>query len=236
MSNKKLINNKYVILDSPKSIKDFSKKSIDENDKDAKKENEEAKKKITQAERKANEIIENANKKAKKIVENAKDEADEYYNKKVEEIKEQYEKKYEEELKNFSNNIENKINELDNFVENTVDASNEFITSVIKEVLKKYFNEEVFSKPAWINEIMKDLKSKLYSFKTVIIRMHPETSQKYSYLFESLISETFNIKEDSSLGKNEIRVETELGVFEVSPESYVQDIIDSLEGAFDEEN
>ncbi|SDC27118.1 hypothetical protein [Geotoga petraea] len=231
MFNKRIINNKYVVLDSPIDINNEELKELkNESDEIS----EEILKKIKEANENAESIINKANKKAEEIIQDAKKQTDEIYEIKKKELEENFQKNYEnqlEELKNYINNsIENVQSQIDYFIENT----NEFSVAAIKVIIRKYLENEIFNKPQWINLILQKLRNKLSTYKKVLLKMNSKMSEKYGHIFEGMMSDSFIIKEDDSLKENEITVETEMGVYEIEPESYIENIMQSLEESFNE--
>jgi len=230
--NKRLINNKYVILDSPLLIeekKQLKNENIDSDNRDIesekilKKANEDAKLIVFEAERQAKEIIEGANVEAQQIFEMKKKEADFYFKNTCEET-----------IKNFNEEINNKLMSLDENINNYMISTEELIISIIKDVVEKYLKNDFFNKPEWFNEVILRLKEKISSFKKVLIRMNPKMVNEYGGFFESDISESFSIKEDVSLKNYQINVETEIGVYDIVAENFIQEIMDDLEVSFDE--
>lgn len=231
MFNKRIINNKFVVLDSPIEINNEELNYLDE---DSDEISDEIIKKIEEANKKADSIISEANKKADKIIEDAKKKSDKMYENKRQDIKKEYEEKYEKQLnelkKSISENLENVQSQIDYFIDNT----NEFSVSAIKIIIKKYLENEIFNKPQWVNVILHKLRNKLSTYKKVLLKMNSKMAEKYGHIFEDMMSDSFIIKEDNSLKENEITVETEMGAYEIEPESYIEDIMESLEESFDE--
>jgi flagellar assembly protein FliH len=227
--NKRIINNKYVVLDSPIEINNEDIREI-ENDSDEI--SEELLKKIQDANDKADEIIKEANQKAENIIKNAQVEAENIYEKKKKELNENYEKKYENELNNLKEYINESIENVQNQIDYFIDNTNEFSVSAIKIIIRKYLENDIFNKPQWINVILQKLRNKLSTYKKVLLKMNSKMSEKYGHIFEGMMSDSFIIKEDNSLKENEVTVETEMGVYEIDPDSYIDSIMQSLEESF----
>lgn len=238
MYNKRIINNKYVILESPININNDIKKQIEfDNSKDIvddDKNLKEANKIISNAEKKASEIIKKAEKDSRNIILEAEKEAKNIYDKKKKSIEVEYKNELKKILTSLSKSVDNNINDLKNTISDYSSYSNIFLNEVIKSVIKKYLKEEIFNKPMWINEVIEILRKKLTSFKKVLIRMNSDMTNNYSEMFKSNISENFIIKEDNTLLDNEINIETELGVYDISPDMFVHEIMENLEESFDE--
>lgn len=229
MFNKRIINNKYVVLDSPIEINNEEIKEIENN---SDKIDNEVLKKIQEANDKADEIIKEANQKARKIMKETNDKADEIYEKKRKEIEEKFKKDYENQLKELKKYINEAIENVQEQIDYFIDNTNEFSVSAIKVIIRKYLENEIFNKPQWINLILQKLKNKLSSYKRVLLKMNSKMSEKYGFIFEGMMSDSFIIKEDNSLKENEVTAETEMGVYEIDPESYIDEIMQSLEESF----
>ncbi|MGM0641170.1 MAG: hypothetical protein ACQESN_07105 [Thermotogota bacterium] len=233
MFNKRIINNKFVVLDSPIEINNEELNHFDDERDDI---SEEIIKKIEEANKKSDSIIAEANQKADEIIKKAKKQADEMFESKKQEIKKEFEEKYENHLnilkESISENLENVQSQIDYFIDNT----NEFSVTAIKIIIKKYLENEIFNKPQWVNVILHKLRNKLSTYKKVLLKMNSKMSDKYGHIFEDMMSDSFIIKEDNSLKENEITVETEMGAYELEPESYIEDIMESLEESFNEDD
>ncbi|HOO75735.1 MAG TPA: FliH/SctL family protein [Tepiditoga sp.] len=238
MYNKRVINNKYVILEAPVEIKE-GKNIFEKNEKNKEKSdtikieydtiikeaNEKASLIVSEAEKNSMKIIEKALAEKEKIIENANSEADKLIEEKVKNNIVEFEKKLENEINNFKT------------AHNTyTENSNQFITEVIKSILKKYLREEVFYKPQWINEIFNELKERIMNYHNVTLRVNSEIIKKFKYLFDSLPEKGINLKEDDTMPLYSIKAETEFGVFDVDSDEYIESILKSLEESINENN
>lgn len=231
MFNKRIINNKFVVLDSPIEINNEELKEIEDEHSDI---SDEILKKIEEANKKADYIIEEANKKAKNILSEANKKAEEIYQNKKERLKKDFEEQYEQKLLKLNESINNSIKEVQSQIDYFIDNTNEFSISAIKIIIRKYLENEIFNKPQWMNVILHKLRTKLCSYKKVLLKMNSKMSEKYSHIFEGMISDSFIIKEDNSLKENEVTVETEMGAYEIEAETYIEEIMESLEESFNE--
>lgn len=231
MFNKRIINNKFVVLDSPIEINNEELKEIEDEHNDI---SDEILKKIEEANKKADYIIEEANKKAENILSEANKKSEEIYKNKKERLKKDFEEQYEQKLLNLNESINNSIEEVQSQIDYFIDNTNEFSINAIKIIIRKYLENEIFNKPQWMNVILHKLRTKLSSYKKVLLKMNSKMSEKYSHIFEGMISDSFIIKEDNSLKENEVTVETEMGAYEIEAETYIEEIMESLEESFNE--
>ncbi|MDN5342306.1 hypothetical protein OF820_01740 [Oceanotoga sp. DSM 15011] len=236
MYNKKIIDNKYVVLDTPINIEDKDKiNKINENNKSLILEKE-IEIKLKDAEKKSETLIEEAISKSKKILEEARIKAENESKKIHEESLKEIENLKLKEVDNFKEKLQKNLDELDHYYDDLISSSNYFIFEVIKTVTKKYLNEEIFNKPIWLNEAISRLKNRLTTYSKVKIRMNSNMNEKYYEIFKELLSDSFTIKEDNSLEDNQIIADTESGIFDINPEMYIEEIMNSLEESINEEN
>ena len=229
MYNKRIIHNQYVVLDSPKDINIEKNSIMNESEED-----NNAEQIIKEAEERAQQIIKEAEERAQQIIKETRKNAEEDKQKIINEFKVEQKKKQEEYIINTSKSIESIIKSVDTYAENYVELANEFIVEAIKIILKKYIKEEIFNKPQWINEVLMEVRDKINSFKQLVLKMNSKMVQTYGYLFESIKSDSFTIKEDNTLNENQINVETEVGTYEIFPENYINEIVRALEDSFNE--
>jgi len=223
--NKKVIKNKYVVLDSKLDIN--SKKIeeeilsaednqqnllVDQQVKDRLVETEEkAKEIIFQANKRSEEIIKKANQQAQAIVEEGKRQADLFYRQNV-----------EQKNKEFSVIIENVKKSLYEYTAKYEVLLEDSLIESFKKLNLKFLKQEIIETPLWMKTIISELKNRLSSFNSFSMRMNEKTFERAKeFLEESSIK---SIKTDNSLSDNEIFVDTEYGVFDISVQSYIEDM------------
>jgi len=228
--NKKVIKNKYVVLDSKL---DINSKKIEEEILSAENDQqnllldqqvnhilmeteEKAKEIISQANKRSEEIIKKANQQSIAIVEEGKKQADLYYKQNV-----------EQKSREFSVIIENAKKSLYEYTANYEKLLEDSLIEAFKKLNLKFLKQEILENPAWMKTIISELKNRLSSFNSFSMRMNERTFENAKeFLGESSVK---SIKTDNSLSDNEIFVDTEYGVFDVSAQSYIEDMMKIFE-------
>jgi len=231
--NKRIINNKYVVLD--KTFEIDIKDSREEEINNLKNREELLKSEILKkAKKEAQEIVASARKEAEKIVEEAKQQANkikqeqmELFNKKQKNLEEHL-IKINEEIKKVANEYKIYVGELSN-------QARAFSEEVIKMVVGKYFEENI-SFPEWVEVAFEDLQKKLYLFKDATLKVSPSFNKEFLQIIVKTFGNNFQIIEDSSLIDNQIFLDTNQGVLDLSPQTFVKDILNMLEGSLNEES
>ncbi|HOB55406.1 MAG TPA: HrpE/YscL family type III secretion apparatus protein [Defluviitoga tunisiensis] len=230
--NKRIINNKYVVLDKTFEI-ETENTQVDKVG-DIKKQEELLKSEIIKKAHKDSEkIIESARNEAAKILEKAKLDAQKIMQEQIEssnkkrKILEEDLKKVNEEMRRIANEYNIYVNELSN-------QARIFCEEVIKIVVGKYF-EETVTFPDWIEKVFNDLQSKLYMFKDATLKVSPSFNKEFLSIIIKVFGDSFQIVEDASLSDNQIFLDTNQGIFDLSPQTFIKDLLNILEVALNEE-
>ncbi|PNR90839.1 hypothetical protein HWHPT5561_07820 [Petrotoga sp. HWH.PT.55.6.1] len=226
--NKRIVNNKFVVLDKTfeLSVEEIEQTQYEEN----KREKDKLKEAIeSDAQKEAQKIIENAKITSQKIIENAELEA-----KKIKEEQSKYieEKKkvLEEELKKVRAQIQRISKEYDIYIKELSQQSLIFSENTIKAVLERYFKDKI-DFPQWVEIIFQNFEKKLSSMKNSKIKLSPSFNKEYADLIRGKFSDFFYIVEDPSLKDNQIFLETDQGIFDLTPQTFLEDILNMLEEA-----
>lgn len=226
--NKRIVNNKFVVLDKTfeLSVEEIEQTQYEEN----KREKDKLKEAIeSDAQKEAQKIIENAKITSQKIIENAELEA-----KKLREEQGKYmeerKKTLEEELKKVSTQIQRISKEYDIYIKELSQQSLNFCENTIKAVVERYFKEK-FDFPQWVEIIFQNFEKKLSSMKNSKIKLSPSFNKEYANLIRDRFSDFFYIVEDPSLQDNQIVLETDQGIFDLTPQTFFEDILNMVEEA-----
>ena len=188
---------------------------------------------IKNAQKESEQIIASARKDATKILEDARLEAEKIkreqidsFNKKRKILEEDLKKVYDE-MKRISNEYKIYVNELSN-------QARMFSEEVIKIVVGRYFEESI-TFPDWIEKVFNDLQNKLYMFKDATLKVSPSFNKEFLQIVVKVFGDSFQIVEDASLSDNQIFLDTNQGIFDLSPQTFIQDLLNILEVALNEE-
>lgn len=226
--NKRIVNNKFVVLDKTfeLSVEEIEQTQYEE----SKKEKDKLKDQIeADAQKEAKKIIENAKITSQKIIENAELEAQklkEEQSKYIEEKK----KVLEEELKKVRAQIQRISKEYDIYIKELSQQSLIFCENTIKAVVERYLKEKI-NFPQWVEIIFQNFEKKLSSLKDSKIKISPSFNKEYANLIRDRFSDFFYIVEDPSLKDNQIVLETDQGIFDLTPQTFFEDILNMLEEA-----
>ncbi|PNR97456.1 hypothetical protein X928_09895 [Petrotoga miotherma DSM 10691] len=226
--NKRIVNNKFVVLDKAfeLSVEEIEQVQYEE----SKREKDKLKEQIeSDAQKEAQKIIENAKITSQKIIENAELEA-----KKLREEQGKYmeerKKTLEEELKKVSTQIQRISKEYDIYIKELSQQSLIFCENTIKAVVERYFKEKI-DFPQWVEIIFQNLEKKLSSLQNSKIKLSPSFNKEFADLIREKFSDFFYIVEDPSLKDNQIVLETDQGIFDLTPQTFFEDILNMLEEA-----
>lgn len=226
--NKRIVNNKFVVLDKTfeLSVEGIEQTQYEEN----KREKDKLKEAIeSDAQKEAQKIIENAKITSQKIIENAELEAKRLKEDQIKYVEER-KKTLEEELKKVRAQIQRISKEYDIYIKELSQQSLNFCENTIKAVVERYFKEK-FDFPQWVEIIFQNFEKKLSSMKNSKIKLSPSFNKEYANLIRDRFSDFFYIVEDPSLQDNQIVLETDQGIFDLTPQTFFEDILNMVEEA-----
>jgi flagellar assembly protein FliH len=226
--NKRIVNNKFVVLDKTfeLSVEEIEQTQYEEN----KREKDKLKEAIeSDAQKEAQKIIENAKITSQKIIENAELEAKRLKEDQIKYVEER-KKTLEEELKKVRAQIQRISKEYDIYIKELSQQSLNFCENTIKAVVERYFKEK-FDFPQWVEIIFQNFEKKLSSMKNSKIKLSPSFNKEYANLIRDRFSDFFYIVEDPSLQDNQIVLETDQGIFDLTPQTFFEDILNMVEEA-----
>lgn len=184
------------------------------------------------AQKEAEKIIENAKITSQKIIENAELEAQKVKEELIKYVEDK-KKALEEELKKVRTQIQRISKEYDIYIKELSQQSLVFCENTIKAVVERYFKEKI-DFPQWVEIIFQNFEKKLSSLQNSKIKISPSFNKEYADLIREKFSDFFYIIEDPSLKDNQIVLETEQGIFDLTPQTFLEDILNMLEEALDE--
>ncbi|POZ88339.1 hypothetical protein [Petrotoga sibirica] len=229
--NKRIVNNKFVVLDKAfeLSVEEIEQTQYEEK----KREKDKFKDQIEKnAQKEAEKIIENAKITSQKIIENAELEAQKVKEELIKYVEDK-KKALEEELKKVRTQIQRISKEYDIYIKELSQQSLVFCENTIKAVVERYFKEKI-DFPQWVEIIFQNFEKKLSSLQNSKIKISPSFNKEYADLIREKFSDFFYIVEDPSLKDNQIVLETEQGIFDLTPQTFLEDILNMLEEALDE--
>lgn len=195
---------------------------------------EEKEKLLENSKKEAEAIIQAAKNESEKILQSARNEASKIQ-KEQQNYLEKKQKLFEDELKKISSEITRIEKEYEIYINEVVKQSLVFTESIIKITVEKYFKETI-EPPKWFETIFKNFEDKLNSLKNAKLRISPTFNKNLREIVINVFKENFMILEDSSLRNGEIFLETDQGIFDLTPETFVNSILEILEVSFDENN
>jgi len=228
--NKRIVNNKFVILDKAfeLSVEEIEQAQYEEN-KTEKEEDKFQEQVEANAQKEAEKIIENAKITSQKIIENAQLESEKI---KQEQLKYTEEKKraLEEEIKKVRAQIQRISKEYDIYIKELSHQSLIFSENVVKAVVERYFTETI-DFPKWVEIIFQNFEKKLSSLQNSKIKISPSFNKEQADLIRERFSDFFYIVEDPSLQDSQMVLETDQGIFDLTPQTFLEDILNMLEEA-----
>lgn len=235
--NKRIINNKWVVLDKTFEVplKDIEELKNDTKKLENKNYNEKnAKEILAEAQKKAEKIIEESKETSEKILKNAQIEAQKLKKEQII-ILNNKKKELENELEDIKANFQRISKEYQIYIEELSKQSFALSENVIKSVVEKFLNQELDS-PNWIEIIYKNFENKLSSFKNAKIKLSPSFNKDYEKSLREKLGQILLIMEDTSLKDNQIILETDEGIFDLTPQTFIEDILSILEESMNENN
>ncbi|GAB6189217.1 hypothetical protein JCM30566_09560 [Marinitoga arctica] len=220
MFNRKVIKGQYVIFESSEDTKELEKEVSEDI----------AKKIIEDAEKKAQEIIEKAREEAENII----NEAHLAYAEEVEKGRKDGKQQAEDELNSLIEQYSLQLNNILDTLKKSVDLeiynSRILLFNILKLLINKFLNVEIFSSPKWIEASLNKILEKFVNLDYIKIHVSSEILHKFPQIIENFRNvDNIEIIEDITLKGLSMVVNTNMGNITIDTEEIIKLINNIIE-------